>query len=383
MNGKQWDNLIGSFPEPHILQSWEWGRVKKYNDWHPIPIMWYGDGQEYIIGSDTQTNFPYSDPPPAAALVLERIIQFPGIGRGLRVMYVPKGPLLRDWSNHSLRKQVLKSLERLASQRGSIFIKIDPDVRMGTGISGSIDGQDIINIGKAVQTDLEAQGWRFSEEQVQFRNSVMIDLTPTEDELLAKMKQKTRYNVRLAVRKGVTVRAGTDMDFGLLYQMYAETANRDGFVIRDEGYYRNAWHIFLNEGMAEPLIADVEGEPVAGLINVYFAKKAWYLYGMSSPIQRKKMPNYLLQWEAMLRAKAAGCTEYDLWGAPNEFEERDPMWGVYRFKEGFGGSVIRHIGAWDLPIRPTIYQLYIRLLPRVLDMMRGRGKARVQKSIRT
>ncbi|MCK4899215.1 MAG: peptidoglycan bridge formation glycyltransferase FemA/FemB family protein, partial [Anaerolineales bacterium] len=149
----------------------------------------------------------------------------------------------------------------------------------------------------------------------------------------------------------------------------------------DEGYYGNAWQIFHNEGMAETLIAEVEGEPVAGLINIFFTRKAWYLYGMSNQIQRKKMPNYLLQWEAMLRAKAAGCTVYDLWGAPDRFDERDPMWGVYRFKEGLGGNIIRHIGAWDLPIRPTIYQLYTRLLPRVLDLMRGRGRARVKKSI--
>jgi len=93
------------------------------------------------------------------------------------------------------------------------------------------------------------------------------------------------------------------------------------------------------------------------------------------------MPSHLLQWEAMLRAKAAGCTLYDLWGAPDEFLESDPLWGVYRFKEGLGGKVVRWIGAWDLPVRPFYYRLYTQVLPRLLDWMRWRGRTRTQHLI--
>ena len=129
----------------------------------------------------------------------------------------------------------------------------------------------------------------------------------------------------------------------------------------------------------EPLIAEAAGEPVAAVIIYRFAGRAWYLSGMSLDAHREKMPNYLLQWEAMRRAKAAGCTVYDLWGAPEAFNEMDSLWGVFRFKEGLGGKVFRTLGAWDYPVRPGIYRLYTQILPRLLDMMRRRGNERTRQ----
>jgi lipid II:glycine glycyltransferase (peptidoglycan interpeptide bridge formation enzyme) len=133
--------------------------------------------------------------------------------------------------------------------------------------------------------------------------------------------------------------------------------------------------------MAQPLIAEVEGEPVGAVMVFHFARRAWYLYGMSTELHREKMPNYLLQWEAIRYARQQGCICYDLWGAPDEFTETDPLWGVYRFKEGLGGQVVRHIGAWDLPLRPTIYRLYTRTLPHMLNLMRRRGRQQNQSEL--
>jgi lipid II:glycine glycyltransferase (peptidoglycan interpeptide bridge formation enzyme) len=102
---------------------------------------------------------------------------------------------------------------------------------------------------------------------------------------------------------------------------------------------------------------------------------------MSKDAHREKMPSYALQWEAIQRAREAGCQVYDLWGAPDVFDESDSMWGVYRFKAGLGGDVVRTIGAWDLPMRPLYYRLYTQVLPRVLGIMRRRGKARTQQAL--
>lgn len=355
-----WNELIAGLPDPHILQTGEWGAVKAQFGWTAHPLVWERSGSTG-----------------AAALALERSISLPGFPDLLRMIYVPRGPLL-DWGDRDLRQSVLEDLTGFARERGAIFLKIDPEVPIGTGIPDSPDAT-AHPIGEAVREELRSGGWMFSGEQVQYRNTIVIDLAPDEDDLLMAMKQKTRYNVRLAGRRGVVVEAVGRESLGELYRMYAETALRDGFAIREEGYYRALWAAFLDGGMLEPLIARVEEDAVAGLLLYKFANRSWYLHGMSLDRHREKMPGYRLQWEAILRSKAAGCAQYDLWGAPDRFREEDPMWGVYRFKEGFGGTIVRHIGAWDLPLRPVLYGLYTRALPRIMAVMRRVGRLRTRQ----
>jgi len=363
MDAVTWNSLIASLPGAHLLQTWQWGQVKSQFGWQPFHRTWQNDQDRTV----------------AAALVLQRSLVFRGVNFHSKVLYVPKGPLC-NWEDSSIRRQVLDDLVYLSKEQGAIFIKIDPDVRIGTGISGQPEEKDDA-LGQAVVADLYKNGWHFSSEQIQFRNTIIIDLKPNLNEILSAMKQKTRYNIRLAERKGVTIRLGKPTDLPLLYRMYAETSTRDGFVIREEEYYQSIWSTFIQGRMADVLIAEIEGEMISALVLFHFASKAWYLYGMSNPVHREKMPNHLLQWEAIKRAKAEGCTAYDLWGAPDVFNEDDSLWGVYRFKDGFGGQVVRHIGAWDLPVKPMTYCLYTRILPRILDLMRRRGRDRVRNLI--
>lgn len=358
----EWDTWIAPLPGAHLLQTAEWAQSKADVGWRAIPMV--------HTGSDGHVQ--------SAAMVLERSVRLIGPLR-LRVMYVPRGPLV-DWNNPEYRLQTLDDLQALAKQRRAIFIKIDPDLLLGKGIPGT-EGAWENPSGIQIQSELKQRGWIFSSDQVQFRNTVRIDVTQSEEELLARMKQKTRYNLRLAQRKGVEVRVGDAGDYDLLYRMYAETSVRDGFAIREGDYYQRIWKLFGKAGMSQPLIAEVDGEPVAAVILFAFGGSAWYLYGMSREAHREKMPNVLLQWEAMRWAKARGCREYDLWGAPDVFNETDSMWGVYRFKEGLGGTVTRGLGAWDYPVRPFLYHLYTRVLPSILDFMRWRGKARTQQEV--
>jgi len=342
-----WNSSAAALPGAHILQSWEWGELKSRYGWRAHRLMWEGGR--------------------AAAQVLTR-----SAGRGLlKVMYVPRGPLL-DWNDAALRARVLDDLQRLAHHERAILLKIDPDVAAPASPGGR---------GGGVEGELPGRAWRFSPDQVQFRNTVTLDLTCSEDELLAAMKQKTRYNIRLAAKKGVTVRLGTSADFGLLYRLYAETSLRDGFVIRPAAYYADVWGTLIRAGLAQPLIAEVGGEPVSALVLFTFAQTAWYFYGMSRDAHREKMPNHLLQWEAIRWAKAHGCATYDFWGAPDELVETDSMWGVWKFKEGFGGQFVRGPGAWDYAPSPLLYRLYTTLLPRVLAVMRRRGRAQTQRAL--
>jgi peptidoglycan pentaglycine glycine transferase (the first glycine) len=363
MNAVRWNEIIANLPGRHILQTWEWGQVKQAYGWQVQYKVWSGEDES----------------PQAAALILTRSLPVPGFSRRLRMMYVPRGPLM-DWSDSELRQRVLDDLQDLAKRDGAIFIKIDPEVFLAMGVPGAPDEMED-DVGEAVQAEFEQRGWQFSEGQVQFRNTVWVDLRDTEDALLARMKPKTRYNIRLAERKGVTVRPAALDELPLLYRMYAETSLRDGFVIRSEDYYLLVWQTFMEKGLAVPLLAEVAGQPVAGLVLFMFSDMAWYLYGMSTGDHREKMPNHLLQWEAMRIARQRGCVYYDLWGAPNVFDESDSMWGVYRFKEGLGGEVVRTIGAWDFLSGRTRYTLFMRVLPRILDLMRRRRKASTRQEV--
>jgi peptidoglycan pentaglycine glycine transferase (the first glycine) len=374
-----WNSLISSLPYPHFLQSYEWGQVKAQYGWHPFYAVWDSDGRWKVESEPALLSIFRS--PAAAALILKRTIPMGGMSARLSILYAPKGPLL-DWTNEALRNRVLNDLQTFAKKEGAIFLKMDPDVVLGRGVPAQEN--DVIDAdGQTVMSEMKQRGWRYSLDQIQFKNTVLIDLSLSQEELLARMKQKTRYNIRLAEKKGVSLRIGTQGDFGMLYKMYAETSVRDGFVVRDEGYYQTVWSSFMNskEPTCEPLIAEVDGEPVAAIFVFYFAERACYVYGMSRDAHREKMPAYLLQWEAIKRAKARGCSVYDLWGAPDVFDESDSMWGVYRFKEGLGGKVVRTLGAWDFAPNPFWYKLYSEIIPRMLDVMRSRGKARTKQSL--
>lgn len=367
-----WNSLIAQLPNPHLLQTWEWSQVKAKYGWEPMPFVW-----ESAVGNRGSL---------AAAMILKKRIPVGGLAARLSILYCPKGPLM-DWSNSSLRKRVLDDLQTFAKKQGAIFLKIDPDVVLGTGIPNT-EGERPEAAGQAVMPELVRRDWRYSSDQIQFKNTVLIDLTVSEEELLGRMKQKTRYNLRLAEKKGLTVRAGALADLPTLYKMYAETSVRDGFVIRDEAYYQTVWRAFMQNPPSnvsypscEPLIAEVDREPVAAIFMFYFAGRAYYLYGMSRQVHREKMPSYLLQWEAMKRARAYGCAIYDLWGAPDEFNENDGMWGVFRFKEGLGGQVLRTLGAWDYAPNALWYKMYSEIIPRLLDVMRSRGKARTKQAL--
>ncbi len=357
----EWNQLLLQFPDAHILQTSQWAEVKRQNGWSPL---------YYWEGGDLQA-------PEGLALILRRQISLAGLK--FSVLYAPKGPVL-PWQDQSALSRMLDALQEICRQEKAIFIKIDPDVLLGTGIPGEDD--EVSNKqGLALQDELERRGWQYSQDQIQFRNSVLLDLTKSEENLLAAMKQKTRYNIRLAARKGVRVRQGEISELPMLYKMYAETAVRDGFVIRHEDYYLNTWRMFIEANMAKILIAEVEDQPVAALILFYFNSTGRYMFGMSTENFRELMPSYLLQWEAMRLAKQLGCHTYDMWGAPEVFDESDSMWGVFRFKQGFNGTTTRTLGAWDYTTRPGLYRRYTETLPKVLNLLRRRGLKANKRSL--
>jgi len=321
---------VAGRPDGHILQTSPWGALKARYDW-----------------SDARVGLNQEGKPRAGAQILFR--QLPaGLGR---LAYVPKGPLV-DWDDESQTRQLVNALDEAARSRGAIALTFEP---------GMPDGPDQRERLRA----LDFHPAPFS--AIQPRRTLVVDISADEDDILMEMKSKTRYNIRLAGRKGVTVREGDTDDVSTFTQLLEATADRADFGIHPPSYYEGAYELFVPRGWARLLLAEVENEPVAGLMVFALPPRSWYFYGASSTAHREKMPTYLLQWEAIRWAKSLGCTTYDLWGVPDEdrdvledeFTKRsDGLWGVYRFKRGFGGDLVRTVGAWDRVLAPVRYQLY-------------------------
>ncbi|MBU0934855.1 MAG: peptidoglycan bridge formation glycyltransferase FemA/FemB family protein [Spirochaetes bacterium] len=219
---------------------------------------------------------------------------------------------------------------------------------------------------------------------VQPPDTTVLDLSQDEEALLAAMKPKWRYNIKLAAKKGVQIaiesafpEAGSLLDpetitaqdkaaVETFYALYRETARRDRISLHEAAYYQrllNLAHAIHRE--QAKFAADVrvwvarhEGEALASIVTIFHDNQAVYLYGASSDTKRNLMPAYLLQWEAIKAAKAAGCTSYDMYGIPPSDDPGHPMAGLYRFKTGFGGQLRHYAGCWDWPLLPAPYFLF-------------------------
>jgi len=195
---------------------------------------------------------------------------------------------------------------------------------------------------------------------VQPPDSTILDLDRSEEEILAGMKAKWRYNIRLAEKKGVIVseegRSGLDIFFGL----YEETSRRDRIAIHPRAYYETLFEVAGDQAGGEGAdlrlwVARFEGEALAAIITLFYNGSATYLYGASSDSRRSLMPAYALQWSAIRAARSAGCSSYDFYGIPPRDDPDHPMGGLYRFKTGFGGRLVHYPGSWDFAYRPFLY----------------------------
>jgi lipid II:glycine glycyltransferase (peptidoglycan interpeptide bridge formation enzyme) len=261
--------------------------------------------------------------------------------------YVPKGPAL-DYGDPVLFRTMLGALGELAAERRVMSLKIEPEVTEPSPLPDR----------------LCAMGLQPAP-AVQMRSTIWVDLRQSEEEIMARQKQKTRYNIRLAGRKGVTVRAGDERDLDAWYAMYAETASRDGFTIHELDYYRLVMRLLGGAGLANLLLAEHEGDLLAGIIVFCFGARAQYMYGASSDRKRNLMAPYLVQWEGMRWARAQGAGVYDLWGIPDALHENEDLWGVYRHKRGYGGEIVRYVGAFDL-VRSPLQHLALERVARPL-----------------
>ncbi len=336
-----WDTFSATHPNGHILQTSRWARLKSEFGWGVsfVPFRAGPALKEPLLGG--------------ASLLLRRL------PLGLTLAYVPRGPVV-DWGNPGYASALLVVLRETCLKRHIGILKIEPELPDTPEVAAMLAGS----------------GFRRSPQRIQPLSTIHVDLDADDDAILAHMKPKWRYNIRLAERKGVTVREGTTADLLVIQALMDATGARDGFGVHNLAYHTAATELFGPPGMMAWLIAEYEGRMLAAIAVFAFGKLAWYMWGASSDEHRNLMPNHAVQWAAMRWAKARGCTVYDLWGVPDEVGANpdaylEPeswgqggLWGVYRFKQGFGGHVVRYTGAWDMPLSRPAYALY-RLALRV------------------
>ena len=188
--------------------------------------------------------------------------------------------------------------------------------------------------------------------------TILLDLTKPEEELLVSMKQKTRYNVRLAQKKGVVVEERNDEEsLEIFLKLQKETVKRQGFFVHPDSYYRTVWEVLRPKGMAHLLIAQVENTPVVAWLLLKYQDTLYYPYGGSSTEFKKYMASNLMMWEAIKLGKKLGCKTFDVWGATDD--KTDPWYGFTRFKLGYGGQLVSFPGAYDLVLKPVWYKVFI------------------------
>lgn len=319
-----WNAFVDAQPDASILQHAAWGELKSRFGWSVERVALTRD--ERIV---------------AGAQILFRRLPL----RLGTLAYVPRGPIV-DWNDAALTATLWRGIDALARRKRAALLKIEPDTH---------------------ESDAPT-GFRLSPHAVQPPRTIVIDLMRSEDEILAAMHHKTRYNIRLSGRKGVVVREAQRSDLPAFNALMQTTAERDAFGVHSAEYYETAFDLFVPQGRAKLFLAEVESQIIAALFAFVHGQRAWYLYGASGEAYREYMPNHALQWQAIRWAKSLGCREYDLWGIPDADEatleaqylsRNDDLWGVYRFKRGFGGQVLRFAGAFDRVYNSLLYRVYL------------------------
>lgn len=315
---RNWDHLVLANPDSgHVLQSRAWGEFKREWGWEP----------QYRIAE--------ADGAPLAILMLRRRI--PGLGA---ICYVPRGPGVA-------RASQLQSLARdLHAPASGFVVKVDPELAADT---------DTSCWGRAglVKSPVEVQN---------STATILVDLRPDENEIIASFKPKCRYNIRLSARRGVRVErvAITDSTIDAMYRLMGATQQRAGFMLRPRDYFARYWRLQHASGQGELFFALLDNEVLAGCFVTRFGARAWYKDGGSSRRHHELMAPYLLQWEVMRWLRASGVTVYDLVAVPRpaDMSPDHPFYGLYRFKSGFNEHVTEFVGTWDIPLRHNRYRLW-------------------------
>lgn len=325
-----WDDLVLNNPDGgHIYQSKQWVGCKQYNGWEPVYCIY--EATAYIV----------------AFVLIRKSASILG-----NIYYCSKGPgffeqfsLDKDSKAHFM--EFMGDLKSFVSKldNQAILVKIEPELEADQ------------------QIELEKLGLKKAKADLQFKATILVDLSKYEQAILDSFKQKTRYNIRLAERKGVKIekRAMDGAGVDLMYDLMLATQKRAGFFLRQKDYFANYWKGLSEAGMGQLLVATHEGDVLGGVFVTIFGQKAYYKDGGSFETKRNLMAPYFLQWEVMKWAKGMGAECYDMVAVPPKSELDNPrhhQYGLYQFKRGFKDEVTEFVGCWDLPVNQSKFRIW-------------------------
>ena len=331
-NREEWNAFVAQEPSFGLLQSWDWGEFKEELGWKPFRIA-ARQGGSIVAG---------------AQMLIKSFI--PGL---VSVAYIPRGPI-GSWLDAQVADSLLAELHRIARRHHAAFLKIEPPLLKES----------------AFNRLLEQHHFRASAQANQPGATIILNLDQPLEDILARMRKKTRQYIKKATTEGITVRVGSREDLPTLYEIMRSTAQRERFPYHTLDYYEQEWQPFADNGQAVLLLAVYQDKVLAVRTAYCFGRHAAEFHGGSLDSAANLHANYLLVWEAMKWAQAQGCCTYDLWGIPDEIsqipragdaspvsERTDGLWGVYRFKSGFSDHIVSYIGAYDYVYSAPLYAL--------------------------
>lgn len=317
---EEFENFLNRHEKGHFLQSYYWSKVKSNWNWNAI-IKRNENGE--IIGT--------------LSYLIKKIPFFP-----YKLMYASRGPVC-DLTDEKTITSLIEDAKKVAKAERCYKLKLDPDVLVDDGSFAEM----MKNQGFEINKNTKAY------ETIQPRFVFRLNIKDkTEDELLASFHHKTRYNIRLAAKKGVVVRIEGKEKLNDFIKIMKTTGERDDFAIRNISYFEKMADAL--KGHFRLYMAYFEDKPIAGAVAIHYSNKVWYLYGGSLNVHRNMMPNYLLQFEMIKWAVQNNCSLYDFRGVSGFEDENHPMYGVYRFKKGFNPTFTEFIGELNLVFNPFI-----------------------------
>ena len=321
-NLKEYEEFVEKCPKGHFAQTGMWAKLK--DNWK----------NEIVVSRDNEGNING-----VMSVLIRKVPIFK-----CSLMYSPRGPVC-DVHDKEVLKNLLDGAKELAKKYNAYVLKLDPDVK--------VDDTEFCDIVKSLGFKIKSAGKNFEGIQPKFVFRLDVE-NKTEDEIFAAFHNKTRYNIRVALKNEVTTSIGGRDDLKRFHEIMVETGARDEFVIRPLEYFEKMYDQMAPTDNLRLYLAHYDGKIISGTIAIKYGDKVWYLYGASSNSYRNVMPNYLLQWEMIKWAIESKCRVYDFRGVSGDLSEDNPLYGLYRFKKGFSGEFTEFVGDIDYTFKPLM-----------------------------